>query len=105
MVFARVRRADGITEERIYPKIGVLYHDLRMNGETALDALLLEVSGKTYEERKESLRGCAICFQFIDSGEADYQLSMGERATVEDWFYMNAKRYGLVEEFSVNGII
>lgn len=105
MVFARVRTADGITEDRVYMNMGVLGHDLHTNKETMLDVLRLVVSGKTYAERKESLRDCAICFQMKDDGDSDYQLSMSERAIIEDWFRANAERYGLVEEFSVNGII
>lgn len=105
MVFAKIRRSDGITEDRIYMNMGMLGHDLFSQKETMIDVLRLEVRGSNYSERKESLRDCAIDFQHKDDGESDYQLSMSERAMIEHWFYMNAKRYGLVEEFSVNGII
>ena len=105
MIFARVRNKDGITEDSIYRSMGELGHDLFVGKKTMLDVLRLEVRGKTYAERKESCRECAISFQMADDGESDRQLSMNERAMIEYWFYMNAKRYGLVEEFSVNGII
>lgn len=105
MVFARVKNADGIVEDAIYRSMGELGHDLFIGKKTMLNVLRLEVSGKTYAERKESLRACAICFQVADDGDSDIQLSMNELTMVEDWFHANARRYGLVEEFSLNGII
>ena len=105
MVFARIKTADGVIEDNLYMNMKHLGHELLKNKETMLDVLRLEVCGKTYSERKEYLRTVAIFFQAKDDGEADILLSMGERAVIEDWFYMNAKRFGLVEEFSLNGII
>ena len=105
MVFARIKTADGVVEDNLYMSMGHLGHELLVNKETMLDVLRLEVCGKNYAERKEYLRTVAIFFQVKDDGETDVLLSMDERAAIEDWFYMNAKRYGLTEEFSLNGII
>lgn len=105
MVFARIKTADGVIEDNLYINMGHLGHELLVNKETMLDVLRLEVRGKRYEEKKDNLREVAIEFQMMDDGESDIQLSMSERAAIEDWFRMNAGRYGLVEEFSVNGII
>lgn len=105
MVFARIKTADGVIEDNLYMNMKHLGHELLTNKETMLDVLRLEVRGKRYEEKKDNLREVAIDFQMMDDGESDIQLSMQERAMIEHWFYMNAKRYGLVEEFSVNGVI
>ena len=63
----------------------------------------LKISGKTYSERKNSLRELAVEFSHLFSGEiAD--LSWGEESVLQDFFERNGKRYGLLEEFRENAI-
>ena len=60
--------------------------------------------GKTYTERKESVREIAIKFQNADS-DLNGGLSLYEHIRVITWFSRMARQYGLVEEFKENGII
>lgn len=64
------------------------------------DILPLRVSGRTYQERKDSLRDLAIEYQYADNGG----LSWGDYSLICDFFRTNGKRYGLLREFSENGI-
>lgn len=63
--------------------------------------ILFKISGKTYAEKQENLRQLAIDFQLSDTNG----LSWGEYAEIENFFYTNAKKYGLVREFKENAII
>ena len=65
---------------------------------TTLD---FKISGSDYREKQSSLVELAKDWQF---NFADLPWSYGELAEIENWFYKNAKRYGLLEEFRVNGI-
>ena len=68
-----------------------------------LDIINFTVSGKTYREKQNDLREKAIRFQSdISSAEGLY---MGEYAEIVNWFVKNARRYGLVQEFTENAII
>lgn len=69
-----------------------------------LHVIEFKTHGKTYEERKESVRGLAIDFQYAYSDVPD-GLTLGEYAMVCDWFRDMGKRYGLLEEFEENAII
>lgn len=57
---------------------------------------------KTYAEKQDYLRELAIDFQsnFNDLWFSDFEL-----AVIRNYFYVNAKRYGLLKEFRENGII
>ena len=55
-----------------------------------------------YQKRKENARNKAIRFQ---STLDEYNLSWGELAEWQDYFYKLARRYGLVKEFKENAII
>lgn len=63
--------------------------------------LNLEIKGENYADKKDCLEGLAIDWQ---TNFSDLSWSYGELALIEDWFYTNAKRYGLLEEFRENGI-
>ena len=65
------------------------------------EILEFKVSGKDYRERQSNLVELAKEWQLHF---ADMCWSYGELAEVENWFYKNAKRYGLLNEFKVNGI-
>ncbi len=57
--------------------------------------------GKTYAERKESVRNAAIDYQ---SAQNDYCFSYSELFEIGEWFERMGKRYGLLREFRENGI-
>lgn len=59
--------------------------------------------GKTYHEKKESLREQAIEYQHAWS-ENDCFLSWGELAEMDSYFNRYGKRYGLLKEFHENCI-
>ena len=61
----------------------------------------LRISGRTYSERKESLRNLVMEISLADNGGLSYM----EESTIEDFVRTNAYRYGLVEEFEENAII
>lgn len=61
----------------------------------------LAVIGKTYKQKKESLRNFVKDLQFYDCGGMSY----GEMAMVDAFIQENAKRYGLLNEFRSEGIV
>jgi len=66
-----------------------------------LTIIILSIKGNSYQERKEYLRDLAITWQH----EFSYlSWSYGELATIQDFFYTNGKRYGLIKEFKENAI-
>ena len=60
-----------------------------------------KISGKSYQEKKDSLEQLAKDWQSWFSG---LSWSYGEYAEIENYFYKNAKRYGLLKEFKENCI-
>ena len=65
---------------------------------TTLD---FKISGKTYQERKNNLEQLAITYLY-DFVYLDWSCS--ELTEITDYFYKNAKRYGLLRTFHENGI-
>lgn len=63
--------------------------------------LVFKTHGKTYNERKSNLEELAKEWQLY-YGQLSW--SYGELAEITDWFYKNAKRYGLVRIFKENAI-
>ena len=61
-----------------------------------------KISGNNYIERQSNLIEIAKDWQ---NNFAGLEWSYGEYACVSDWFYKNAKRYGLIKEFKENCII
>lgn len=57
---------------------------------------------KTYQERKEAARQEAIEWQY---DYENHNYSMSELAAFTEHFKKLARRYGLTEEFTENGII
>lgn len=52
-----------------------------------------------YEKKKNAIRQRAVEWQITEG------LSWWEVAQWQDWFYLQARKYGLVREFRENGII
>ena len=59
------------------------------------------IHGKTYQERKASAESIAI--DWSNSGDIS-GLFMSDLWVLSDWFYRNGKRYGLLEDFTENGL-
>lgn len=77
------------------------YHEATFSPDVeVLCARVLEVKGRTYDERKEYLRDLAIEIQHADDGG----LSWMEVSMLEEFFRANGQRYGLLREFHENGI-
>lgn len=70
-----------------------------------LSYVRLIVSGKNYNERKESARNLAIDTQNIISDTCDEGISWHEYLILSDLFETLGKRYGLTREFRENAII
>lgn len=66
-----------------------------------INILNFTIKGKTYKEKQENLKNIAIDWQ-LNFSALDW--SYGELATIQDYFYRNAKRYGLLKEFKENAI-
>lgn len=66
-----------------------------------IEVLDLVVKGKNYNERKSNLYDLAIDYIY---NFAPLSWSYGELIDIQDFFYKNAKRYGLLKEFRENAI-
>ena len=104
MIFAKVKKADGHTESNLYWYWDALHADTFSPDSDVLFVLPFEIHGKTYAQRKESLRDLAIDFQYNNDGDTDVQLSMGELGDFCDFFERMGRRYGLLREFRENCI-
>lgn len=63
----------------------------------------LVVSGHTYSDRKNDLRNKAIEYQNTYYEFCNY--SYGELSIINEFFEKAGRRYGLLNEFTTNGII
>ena len=80
-----------------------LFHSDTFSPETKnIKILQFKINGKNYQERKENLKDLAIDYQLNFS---TLSWSYGEIATIQYYFYTNARRYGLIKEFKENCII
>lgn len=66
-----------------------------------IEVLDLKIKGNTYEERKSNLYDLAIDYQY---NFAPLSWSYGELVEINDFFYKNGKRYGMLKEFKENAI-
>ena len=93
---------DGKIKNNIYYLYELWFRDIFSPATEIIAQIPLKVSGKTYQEKQEDLRQKAIeyqdTFNYID-------WSYGEITEINNFFYKNGKRYGLLREFKENGII
>lgn len=66
-----------------------------------IETLDFKISGKDYREKQASLEDLAKEWQHNFSS---LSWSYGELAEIENYFYENGKRYGLLKEFKENCI-
>lgn len=78
------------------------YHKDTFSPDTKdIELLILKVSGKNYEDRKSYLQDLAINYS---NNFASLSWSYGELINIQDFFFKNGKRYGLLKEFKENAI-
>ena len=98
MFYANYVQEDGT-------KVGHLFDSVvefvRMVDADPIDIVDFKVSGRTYEEKKESARQVAIDFQNAECGG----MFMSEYADAAEWFRTIGRRYGLSAEFEREGVI
>ena len=90
--------------------VGGLYTDISYNMAAAnigknniLYYIPLVISGKNYQEKKADLRNKAIEYQNTYYDFCNY--SYGELSDIQTFFEKAGRRYGLLTEFTDNGII
>lgn len=66
-----------------------------------IEILDFKISGKNYQERKGSLKDIAIEWS---NHFCQYSWSYSELYEINNYFYENGKRYGLLREFHENAI-
>ena len=95
----------AIYREKNGTKVGHLFDSMvgfmMLTDANPIDIVDFKVSGRTYEEKKESARQLAIDFQHMECGG----MYMSEYAEVTDFFRKIGKRYGLSAEFEREGVI
>lgn len=77
------------------------FHKATFSPLTEYEAIVFEVRGKTYAERKANAQAIAVEFSNIAYCGG---LSWSDICTLSDWFYTIGKRYGLLTEFRENGL-
>lgn len=105
MFFAAFQTIDHAPQAAIYhetPGGYAEYHRDTWNPETEIiTCFRLNVSGRSYKERKRNLREKALEYS---SAAALVNLSYGELATLQDFFENAGRKYGLIREFRENAI-
>ena len=66
-----------------------------------IDIVDFKTTGRSYSEKKESVRKVAQEFQSVECGG----MYMSEYADVSGWFRLMGERYGLSAEFEREGVI
>ena len=77
------------------------FRDTFCPGTEIISFISFHAYGKTYAERKESVRNAALDYQ---SAWSDYCFSYSEIAVIGAWFERMGRRYGLLREFRENAI-
>lgn len=99
-IFAVLKENGEREESWVFNNINE-YHQATFSPDVEiLCARVLEVKGRTYNERKNYLRDLAIEIQLADQGG----LSWMEVSMLQAFFRANGQRYGLMREFHENAI-
>ena len=98
MFYANYLQKDGTKVGHLFDSMTGFMMETDAN---PIDIVDFKVSGRTYEERKESARQLAIDFQHAECGG----MFMSEYAEVTDFFRKIGKRFGLSAEFENEGVI
>ncbi len=98
MFYANYLEKDGTKVGHLFDSVVEFVREVDAD---PIDIVDFKVSGRTYEERKESARQLAIDFQHSECGG----MFMSEYAEVTDFFRKIGKRFGLYAEFENEGVI
>lgn len=99
MFYANYVQEDGTMEGHLFDNY---LEYLECVGTTAPVSLIdFKVKGKTYAQKKDSIRQIAIEYQNAECGG----MFGSEYAKVGKWFRLMGKRYGLGDEFMEEGVI
>lgn len=100
MFYANFIDSNGNKQANLYYGYSKWFED-SFSSDTIVNAIIdFKIQGKTYAEKKEYLRNLALDFQSAN----DCDLSYGELADIYNFFEVNGKRYGLIQEFRENAI-
>lgn len=100
MFYANFIDGDGNKQANLYHGYSKWLED-SFSPDTIVNAIIdFKIQGRTYAEKKEYCRNLAIDFQSAN----DCDLSYGELAYIYNFFEVNGKRYGLIQEFRENAI-
>lgn len=91
---------NGIKDGGIYDSWELFHRDTFSPLCKEVTLISFVTHGKSYSERKESVRSIAVDWSNTDT----YPLSWAEEHRVTEWFDRMGKRYGLLEEFRENGL-
>ena len=101
MFFAKYKDASGEIKSRLYFNCEDYYRDT-FNPECEEIAVInFKVSGYGYRKKKDAARNIAIAWTNTTDVSG---LSWLDCQHVSDWFYTMGKRFGLLSEFSENGL-
>lgn len=100
MIFSVVNFPSGDSMSCLFDSMGQLKDATSYPNVTAAHVYELKLNGKTYSDRRESLRNLAIDIQAADNGGLSYM----EMYNLQRFFERNARRYGLLTEFHENAI-
>ena len=91
---------ESIGTSCIYDDIQDLIHDT-FSPECEYHGVELKAHGKTYAERKESIRNIALAYSYGEYPDLSYY----DLSVLQDFFTKYGKRYGLLDEFRTEEII
>ena len=97
MILARFENPDNTV---LYFSLQEFYNEDWNPCHRCAEAVALQIKGRSYRERKNSLRDIAIQAQRLDVGG----LYWSDVAALGDWFEENGRKYGLLREFHENAI-
>lgn len=104
-MFIGFYRLDGEENFAIYYKCKEGYDEWKKDSSSPscedVEILDFKISGKTYREKQNSLEELAKDWQLNFS---PLSWSYGELYEIENYFYENGKRYGLLKVFHENAI-
>lgn len=101
MLFAAYKEPYGKVDGGLYNTHEQYFRDTFSPDCEIIDCMELKVKGKTYKERKAYLKELAKRSQNIIS---ELSLLDEEFCTLSDFFELNGRRYGLLQEFRYNCI-
>ena len=87
----------------LYTDISYKTAALEVGENNILYYIPLVITGNTYQDRKNNVRDKAIEYQNTYYDFCDY--SYGELSVINEFFEKAGRRYGLLNEFTTNGII